>query len=72
MSYLETLFGHQDTILAIDALSKEKAVTAGGIDNTLRIWKIPEESQLLFNGNGSIDCVKMITEDNFISGGDAG
>lgn len=58
--------------MAIDSLTRERAITAGGSDNTLRIWKIPEESQLIFNGNGSIDCVKMITEDNFITGGDAG
>lgn len=73
MSYVETLYGHQDGITAIDALSRERAVTAGGKDNTIRIWKIAEESQLIYNGHcGSIDTVRLINEDNFISGGDDG
>ncbi|GAA5925462.1 ribosomal RNA-processing protein RRP9 [Sporobolomyces koalae] len=51
-SYVETLFGHQDCIQAIDALRGELAVTAGGRDKTLRYWKVMEESQLVFRGGG--------------------
>ena len=47
-SYVETLFGHQDTVQAIDANTRERAITAGGRDNTIRIFKIPEETQLLY------------------------
>lgn len=47
-SYIETLFGHQDTVQAIDANTREKAITAGGRDNTIRIFKIPEETQLVY------------------------
>lgn len=72
MAFLETLFGHQDCVMAIDALFREKAVTAGGSDSTIRIWKVAEESQLIFNGTGNLDCVKLINEEHFISGGDAG
>ncbi|XP_057375125.1 U3 small nucleolar RNA-interacting protein 2-like isoform X1 [Daphnia carinata] len=73
MSYVETLLGHQDAITSIDALNKERAITAGGRDNSLRVWKIPEESQLIFNGHqGSIDCVRLINEDHFVSCGDDG
>lgn len=73
MAYVETLFGHQDAIMDIDALMRERALTAGGRDNTIRLWKIVEESQLVFNGhNGSIDTVKFINEETFISGGDDG
>jgi len=73
MSYVETLYGHQDGITAIDALSRERAVTAGGRDTTIRIWKIAEESQLIYNGHtGSIDIVRLINEENFVSGGDDG
>lgn len=65
--------GHQDAITSIDALNKERAITAGGRDNSLRVWKIPEESQLIFNGHqGSIDCVRLINEDHFVSCGDDG
>lgn len=72
MSYLETLFGHQDSVTAIHALARERAITAGGTDTSLRIWKIAEESQLIFNGTGSVDCVQLINEETFVSGGDSG
>lgn len=73
MAYVESLFGHQSGITSIDALSKERAITSGGFDGTVRIWKIAEESQLIFNGHGgSIDIVKLINDENFISGGDDG
>ncbi|XP_077487513.1 U3 small nuclear riboprotein factor 55K [Amblyomma americanum] len=73
MAYVETLFGHQDAVTAIDSYARERAVTAGGRDNTVRIWKIPEESQLVYQSHScSIDCVKMINEQHFVSGGDDG
>lgn len=66
-------YGHQSAITCIDALSRERAVTAGGSDRSVRIWKIVEESQLVYNGHsGSIDIVKLINEENFISAGDDG
>uniref|UniRef100_A0A0L8GPK9 Ribosomal RNA-processing protein 9 n=1 Tax=Octopus bimaculoides TaxID=37653 RepID=A0A0L8GPK9_OCTBM len=71
MSYVETLFGHQDTITGIDCLTRERALTSGGRDGSVRIWKILEESQLVFNGHkGSIDCISLINDSCFISGGD--
>ncbi|XP_029037796.1 U3 small nucleolar RNA-interacting protein 2 [Osmia bicornis bicornis] len=73
MAYVESLFGHQSSITSIDALARERAITSGGFDGTVRIWKIIEESQLIFNGHGgSIDCVKLINEENFFSCGDDG
>ena len=50
MAYVETLFGHQDRITGVDAGIRERAVTSGGRDGTVRLWKIIEESQLVFNG----------------------
>lgn len=44
-------FGHQDAVAALDALGRECCVTAGGRDGTVRVWKIPEESQLVFYGH---------------------
>ncbi|KAH9927544.1 WD40 repeat-like protein [Amylocystis lapponica] len=116
MGYVETLFGHQAPILALDALRGETAVSAGGRDKTVRYYKIPEETQLVFRGGGtskwadefdgmdvqsdgeaapdapatgrkakrrggkteekfvegSIECVAMIDESTFVSGGDSG
>ena len=73
LTYVECLFGHQEPITAIDSLVRERAVTAGGRDTTIRLWKIPEESQLVFQGTGqSIDCVKFLDEQHFISAGEDG
>ncbi|KZT64826.1 WD40 repeat-like protein [Daedalea quercina L-15889] len=115
MGYVETLFGHQAPVLALDALRGETAVSAGGRDKTVRFWKIPEETQLVFRGGGGskwmddldgmdvdhegsdvdggvgaqrrkkeglkqqmkfieggIECVAMIDENTFVSGGDSG
>ena len=113
MGYVETLFGHQAPILSVDALRGETAVSAGGRDKTVRYWKVPEETQLVFRGGGgstwhddldgimdedvedggaggkkkagkaidsttekfvegSIECVAMIDETTFVSGGDSG
>ena len=52
MGYVETLFGHQAPVLALDALRGETAVSTGGRDKSVRFWKIPEETQLVFRGGG--------------------
>lgn len=52
LSYIETLFGHQDKIYDLSVLKNEVAVTAGGRDKTLRYWKIKDESQLVFRAGG--------------------
>lgn len=54
-SYIETLFGHQDQVTSIDALLRERCVTAGARERTLRLWKIVEESQLVYRGGGSFE-----------------
>ncbi|KAF9926714.1 pre-rRNA processing protein [Linnemannia zychae] len=112
LSYIETLFGHQDSITSVDSLAKEHCVSTGGRDRTVRLWKIVEESQLVFRGGGfirpkklnkdmpdeptqvatpgpdggvimvekkdpsflegSMDCLAMIDEENFLTGGDSG
>lgn len=66
-------FGHQNHVTSIDALTKERALTSGGADRTLRIWKVVEESQLVYNGHyGSIDIVKYVNEEMFVSCSDDG
>ena len=47
---------------------KERCVTSGGLDGTIRIWKIVEESQLILRGHTEfIDCVRLLNDDNMIS-----
>lgn len=74
MAYVESLFGHHDCISAIDSFVRERVLSAGGRDGTIRLWKIPEESHLIFltGANASIDCVKFIDENHFVSGCDDG
>ncbi|KAJ2914602.1 hypothetical protein MD484_g5848, partial [Candolleomyces efflorescens] len=114
MGYVETLFGHQDHILGLDALRGDTCVSVGARDKTVRYWKIVDETQLVFRGGGrsrirevlegglkadeegdgaesdsgmprsskrqerkdyiegSLDCVCMVDETTFLSGGDSG
>jgi len=69
MCYIETLFGHQSEIMGIASLMKERCVSAGR-DRTVRLWKVVEESQLVFRGHAqSIDSLCMLTEELFAAGG---
>jgi ribosomal RNA-processing protein 9 len=52
MGYVETLFGHQDKVLSVDALRGENCVSVGSRDKTVRFWKVVEETQLVFRGGG--------------------
>lgn len=74
MNYSESLLGHHDCITAIDAYVNEKCLTSGGRDGTIRLWKIPEESNLIYLADkiSTIDCVKMINDNHFISASDDG
>ena len=72
MCYVETLFGHQDEITGIASLMKERCVSCGR-DRTVRLWKVVEESQLVFRGHiSSIDNITMMTEELFCAGGQDG
>lgn len=42
--------GHQTPVTGIDALLKERAIISGGTGRSVRIWKIVEESQLIYTG----------------------
>ncbi|TFK20629.1 WD40 repeat-like protein [Coprinopsis marcescibilis] len=118
MGYVETLFGHQDHILGVDALRGDACITVGARDKTARYWKILDETQLVFRGGGrsrirevlegglrgddeaeansddemdvdsgekkkkrvdtkqfiegSLECIAMLDETTFITGGDSG
>jgi len=68
MAYVDTLFGHQSEILSIDTRRAERCVSSAN-DHTCRVWKIPEESQLVFRGHSaSIDCCCYITSSEWASG----
>lgn len=54
LAYVETLFGHQDHVVDIDALAEECCISVGARDRTARLWKVVEETQLVFR-SGSAD-----------------
>ncbi|XP_020551816.1 U3 snoRNP-associated protein-like EMB2271 isoform X2 [Sesamum indicum] len=66
-TYINTLFGHQSEVLTIDSLRKERVLTVGR-DRTMRLWKVPEESQLKFLAPASsLECCCFISDDEFLS-----
>ncbi len=75
MGYVETLFGHQSPVTALDTYRKERVVSCSQ-DRTVRYWKIPEETHLVFrSGNsnlGSAECISCLDDSHFITGSDAG
>lgn len=84
MAQVEVLYGHQDEVVDICALSEERCVSVGARDRTAIVWKIPEESRLTFRGGdhskardldvleGSIDCCAMLDNQLFVTGSDNG
>ena len=72
MGYLETLFGHQDTVTAVDCWTKERPISVS-TDRTARMWKVVDESHSVFRGHkSSADSVQLLTDDTFITGGQDG
>jgi ribosomal RNA-processing protein 9 len=76
MALVETLFGHQAEISSLDtplggaAGARERVVTAGA-DATARLWKIPEQTQLVFRPGGApprIEAVRAVSEGVFVTG----
>lgn len=55
LAYVETLFGHQDEVVDVAAVggTQERCVSVGARDRTARLWKVVEESQLVFRGGGA-------------------
>jgi len=59
-------------VTALDAIGEQMVVSASE-DRTIRLWKVAEETQLLFGGGASpIDAVAMLTPSSFVSGAQDG
>ena len=76
LAYMDSLFGHQEGVVAMDAFMKERALSVGGRDRSIRYWKILEESQVIFQADtlhaGSLDALALLSENHFITGSDQG
>ncbi|KAK9267854.1 hypothetical protein L1049_010291 [Liquidambar formosana] len=71
-AYINSLFGHQSEVLAIDCLRKERVLSVGR-DRSMQLWKVPEESRLVFRApQSSLECCCFINNDEFLSGSDDG
>ncbi|KAK5581981.1 hypothetical protein RB653_003562 [Dictyostelium firmibasis] len=72
MAFVDTRYGHQSPITGMDSLSRERCISVS-TDKTVRVWKIPEESQLIFRGHThSVDCCVLVAEDKFLTGSQEG
>jgi len=54
LAYVDTLFGHQDEVVDVSAVGgkEERCISVGARDRSARVWKVVEESQLVFRGGG--------------------
>lgn len=80
-AYVETLFGHQDNVTSVASMVTDQCVSVGARDRTARLWKIIDETQLVFRGgsskhaeyqDNSLDCVAVIPPAHFVTGSDSG
>lgn len=72
MTYIDTLYGHEDGMTCVDVLTRETAVT-GSSDKDVRMWKIVDQQGFVYKGpRSSIDCIAMMNEDHFVSGSQDG
>ncbi|PON54761.1 Guanine nucleotide-binding protein, beta subunit [Parasponia andersonii] len=71
-AYMSSLFGHQSEVLTIDCLRRERVLTVGH-DRSMQLFKVPEESRLVFRAPASsLECCCFINNDEFLSGSDDG
>ena len=81
LAYVETLFGHQDHVTAVAAMGIDQCVSVGSRDRTARLWKVVDETQLVFHCDsrkddeyhtGTVDCVAALPPLHFVTGSDSG
>jgi ribosomal RNA-processing protein 9 len=81
LAYVETLFGHQDHVQGIAAMSQDQCVSVGARDRTARLWKVVDEMQSVYRADssrhashvtGSVDCVTALPPAHFVTGTDSG
>ena len=74
MTYVETLYGHQSPLVAIDCANKNRPVSIAR-DRTARVWKVEEDSHLVYRGGGDVgsaECIAAIQDGWFVTGHEDG
>lgn len=71
---IDTLYGHVGPIPSVHALTEGTAVSGGGGDHTVRLWRPAQHKQILFAETpaASLDAVAMLTPTLVLAGGNAG
>jgi ribosomal RNA-processing protein 9 len=75
MTYVETLYGHQSPISDVSIPNKNRPVTVSRGDRTARVWKVEEDSHLVYRPGGDVggaECVTAIRDGWFVTGHDDG
>jgi ribosomal RNA-processing protein 9 len=70
MAYVDTLYGHANEILALSASRRERALSCGR-DRTCRVWKVSEDSQLVFHASalaGSLESAAWVGANEWVTG----
>lgn len=66
-AYVDTLFGHQEQVTSVCSLKQERVLSCG-LDGSLRLFKVPEQTQLVYRSScTNIDSISMISESHFVS-----
>jgi ribosomal RNA-processing protein 9 len=66
-SYIDTLFGHQEQVTSVCSLKLERVLSCG-LDGSVRLFKVPEQTQLVYRSNcTNVESVSMISESHFVS-----
>ena len=68
LAYIETLFGHQDQVIDVASLALERCISVGARDRTARLWKVVEQTQLVFRGGGSSEKRRLRNKDGDVAG----
>jgi ribosomal RNA-processing protein 9 len=64
-------YGHQSEIIGLDCDHRERPITVSR-DHTVRLWKVQDETHLVFRGRGSLDCCTVAGQSTWVSGADDG
>ncbi|KAI3380080.1 hypothetical protein SNEBB_001498 [Seison nebaliae] len=66
---IRTFVGHHSVVSSIDIFSNDRFISAGSTDNSIRCWKVEEESQLIFNTSKyCVDVLAYLNNNLFVGG----
>lgn len=74
-NHVESLYGHHGSVVSLDSFVRERAISCGS-DLSIRLWKIPESSNLVFEyknkNQNQVEIVRFVNDEHFVTGFDNG